>query len=267
MNRRRRLGAAAACLLALPCLLVPRVATAQSGLSLTINMPDGVNDRVAASRDYATETIGDPVIGTREYAQLRSEAFFAGALGGDGTTIDLRGNCQAWPDPVNCVSLVRVENRFGDGDGLYTGAEQERAAGADCAWTGVAPTPSTSVVPARRARRPSPMTASCGPRARGSRLASRRRWKHRPGRGVNRARGSLLVDLAFLHHERHGLEHPDVLQRIAGHGDEVASETLAGAARIPDLDAFDAVAPAHALDRRVGEVSGPGRLGCLLRGA
>src|SRR5262245_46135759 len=53
----------------------------------------------------------------------------------------------------------------------------------------------------------------------------------------------------------------------AGHGDEVASETLAGAARVPDLNTFDAVAPAHALDRGVSEVSGPGRLGCLLRGA
>src|SRR5262245_2900065 len=53
----------------------------------------------------------------------------------------------------------------------------------------------------------------------------------------------------------------------AGHGDEVASETLAGAARVPDLNTFDAVAPAHALDRGVSEVSGPRRLGCLLRGA
>ena len=76
---------------------------------------------------HRSETIGDPVIGSREYGQLRNEALNAGALGGDGTTIDLRGNCQAWPDPVNCVSLVRVENRFGDGDGLYTAAEQERA--------------------------------------------------------------------------------------------------------------------------------------------
>ena len=53
----------------------------------------------------------------------------------------------------------------------------------------------------------------------------------------------------------------------AGDGDEVASELGAGAARIPDLDAFDAVAPPHALDRGIGEVAGACRLGCPLRGA
>jgi hypothetical protein len=62
-----------------------------------------------------------------ELAASRLEAANAGALAGDGTTIDLRGNCGGWTVPVNCVSLVRVENRFGDGDGLYTIAEQERA--------------------------------------------------------------------------------------------------------------------------------------------
>ena len=38
----------------------------------------------------------------------------------DAGTVDLRGNCAVWQTPVNCVSLHRVENRFGDGDGLYT---------------------------------------------------------------------------------------------------------------------------------------------------
>jgi len=76
---------------------------------------------------HRIQTIGDPAFPSREYAQLRDEAATAGALAGDGTTIDLRGNCATWGSPVNCVSLVRVENRFGDGDGLYTAAEQERA--------------------------------------------------------------------------------------------------------------------------------------------
>ena len=75
---------------------------------------------------HRSETIGDPFVGSREYGQLWYEAQVAGALASD-QTIDLRGNCQSWPEPVNCTSLVRVENRFGDGDGLYTVAEQERA--------------------------------------------------------------------------------------------------------------------------------------------
>ena len=59
MNRRRR-REALACLLALACCFAPRAARAQSGLSLTINQSDGVNDRVASGRDYATETLADP---------------------------------------------------------------------------------------------------------------------------------------------------------------------------------------------------------------
>ncbi|MGH7676578.1 MAG: TonB-dependent receptor domain-containing protein, partial [Gemmatimonadales bacterium] len=48
-----------------------------------------------------------------------------------GNTVDLRVDCATWVAfggrPFNCVSLRRVENRFGDGDGLYTVQEQERA--------------------------------------------------------------------------------------------------------------------------------------------
>jgi hypothetical protein len=62
-----------------------------------------------------------------EASELVLEAESNGALAADGQTIDLRGNCGAWLEPVNCASLQRVENRFGDGDGLYTAAEQLRA--------------------------------------------------------------------------------------------------------------------------------------------
>ena len=44
----------------------------------------------------------------------------------DGT-IDLPQACSAWRTAANCVALQRVENRFGDGDGHYTPAEQRRA--------------------------------------------------------------------------------------------------------------------------------------------
>ena len=71
-------------------------------------------------------TIGDPSIPSGEYAALRGEAQNAGALEPDGSTVNLTA-CAAWGSPVNCVALTRVERRFGDGDGLYTLAEQERA--------------------------------------------------------------------------------------------------------------------------------------------
>ena len=62
-----------------------------------------------------------------EFAGMLDEANVAGVLEADGTTLDLRASCQSWGKPVNCESLRRVEARFGDGDGEYTLAEQERA--------------------------------------------------------------------------------------------------------------------------------------------
>jgi hypothetical protein len=69
--------------------------------------------------------VGDPAIGTGEYLALWNEAQQNGALAGR-STVDLRA-CATWSSPENCVALGRVERRFGDGDGLYTQAEQERA--------------------------------------------------------------------------------------------------------------------------------------------
>jgi len=65
-----------------------------------------------------------------EYASLQDEASLNGALL-PGGTVDLRPSCSTWTassvGPVNCVMLRRVETRFGNGDGQYTLAEQERA--------------------------------------------------------------------------------------------------------------------------------------------
>jgi len=63
---------------------------------------------------------------SNEYANLANEASSNGALEPDGTTINLSG-CGGWANPVNCVALTRVERRFGDGNGLYTLTEQQRA--------------------------------------------------------------------------------------------------------------------------------------------
>lgn len=64
-----------------------------------------------------------------EFANLHAEASGAGALDPDGTTVDL-SNCGSWNNQVNCVALTRVERRFGDGNGVYTLAEQQRVANA-----------------------------------------------------------------------------------------------------------------------------------------
>ena len=68
-----------------------------------------------------------------EFANLRIEADANGRLLANGS-VDLRPACGGWTNgaagangPVNCVELRRVEARFGDGDGVYTLAEQGNA--------------------------------------------------------------------------------------------------------------------------------------------
>ncbi len=72
------------------------------------------------------QTIGDPVVGSREYAQLWDEANNAGAFNSATREVTF-GNCQSWDEPVNCESLKRAENRFGDGNGVYSLEEQTSA--------------------------------------------------------------------------------------------------------------------------------------------
>lgn len=64
-----------------------------------------------------------------EYSNLRNEASLQGRLLSGGA-IDLRASCNTWTGitgVVDCVNLRRVESRFGDGDGIYTLAEQSVA--------------------------------------------------------------------------------------------------------------------------------------------
>jgi hypothetical protein len=65
-----------------------------------------------------------------EYDRLRIEAGDNGRLLANND-IDLTPNCASWQGGsvagVNCVMLRRAEARFGNGDGLYTVSEQERA--------------------------------------------------------------------------------------------------------------------------------------------
>jgi hypothetical protein len=65
-----------------------------------------------------------------QFAGLRNEAQQNGRLLAGGS-IDLRPSCASWTGstggPVDCVALRQVEARFGDGDGVYTLAEQANA--------------------------------------------------------------------------------------------------------------------------------------------
>jgi hypothetical protein len=77
------------------------------------------------NREKGSFAPGDPAAGTGEYGNLWDEAGTAGVLGAD-KSIDLT-SCASWDSQINCVSLRRVEARFGNADGVYTLAEQERA--------------------------------------------------------------------------------------------------------------------------------------------
>jgi hypothetical protein len=63
-----------------------------------------------------------------EFVKLANEASANGALRSDGAVT--LNNCGGWggaAGPVDCVELQRTEARFGNGDGVYTVAEQTKA--------------------------------------------------------------------------------------------------------------------------------------------
>jgi len=66
-----------------------------------------------------------------EFARLAIEADANGALDKSTGDIDLRPSCTTWKQndasTVNCVMLRRTEARFGDGNQVYTVAEQSNA--------------------------------------------------------------------------------------------------------------------------------------------
>jgi hypothetical protein len=60
---------------------------------------------------------------------LQTEATQNGAFRNSDKAVILNGTggasaCSAWVEPVNCVMLQRTEARWGNGDGIFTSAEQ-----------------------------------------------------------------------------------------------------------------------------------------------
>jgi len=89
---------------------------------------------------------------------LRSEAAAAGALVGDAVDFNLLGSCRNWQGrnsgnfasgPVDCVQLERAEQRFGNGDGVFTASEYTKAF---TAWYDLANAPYRFYGPGRRIR-------------------------------------------------------------------------------------------------------------------
>jgi hypothetical protein len=94
----------------------------------TTSHPDAEEDfRAGALDSYETEGMVNGVLGTSGELEL--------GFAGQGAT-----GCGDWvrpngtPAPANCVSLVRAESRWGNGDGTFTVAEQSAAA--DAAFAG-----------------------------------------------------------------------------------------------------------------------------------
>ncbi len=91
-----------------------------------------------ATRDVRNQTEAD-ITWANDSSQFGDEAKRSGAY--DNGNIDLsfggitdpRAGCGAWvtasnqPSPVNCVYMIRAEERFGDGDHIFTLEEQRRA--------------------------------------------------------------------------------------------------------------------------------------------
>jgi hypothetical protein len=84
----------------------------------------------AETGDVVNEKFRDNNLAS-EYTRLYEEARINNRLAANGTTINLQPSCATWSagsgPVVNCVMLQRTEMRFGNGDGLYTVDEQERA--------------------------------------------------------------------------------------------------------------------------------------------
>ncbi len=89
-----------------------------------------VNGNTSNPLDFAQFFAGDSSRTALE-GLTNGSAVYDNATG----TLDLTGaNCDSWRSsnstasgPVNCVMIRRAEQRFGDGDGIYTVAEQRRA--------------------------------------------------------------------------------------------------------------------------------------------
>ena len=89
---------------------------------------------------------------------LRTEAAAAGVLVGDAVDFNALGSCRNWQGsnsgnfasgPVDCVLLERAEQRFGNGDGVFTASEYGKAF---TAWYDLANAPYRFYGPGRRIR-------------------------------------------------------------------------------------------------------------------
>ena len=79
----------------------------------------------AETGDVTNSLLKDKTL-SPEIQNLKSQASQAGALTPNGS-VDLTLGCGSWGIPSDCESLKRVEARFGNGDGIYTPAEYNRA--------------------------------------------------------------------------------------------------------------------------------------------
>jgi len=80
---------------------------------------------VYAETNSTTNSLFEANVTSGEYATLANEAQSNGALMPDGSIST--ANCGGWSGeagPVDCVMLRRADARFGNGDGVYTRAEQ-----------------------------------------------------------------------------------------------------------------------------------------------
>ena len=105
--------------------------TAFADLRNALNFKNVV--QLFAETDDVVNALHRETLLSPEFANLRIEADANGRLLANGA-VDLRPACGSWTSgaagangPVNCVELRRVEARFGDGDGVYTLAEQGNA--------------------------------------------------------------------------------------------------------------------------------------------
>ena len=110
------------------------------GLDLTVygDFRNLFNFRNTLQVFAATGTTSNPLdfnsfFGTDSSNTAQEANLNPGVYGANGS-LDLNGvNCDSWNaaagsfGAVNCVSIRRAEQRFGNGDGVYTLAEQRRA--------------------------------------------------------------------------------------------------------------------------------------------
>ncbi|MBW8771933.1 MAG: TonB-dependent receptor [Gemmatimonadetes bacterium] len=90
-----------------------------------------VRNSLEANINWANDSSGyaDEAIRSGQYDKANGNI----DLSFGGNLTDVRAGCGAWvtasnqPSPVNCVYLIRAEERFGDGDHIFTLEEQRRA--------------------------------------------------------------------------------------------------------------------------------------------